>query len=641
MKYTKYTLIFLFAAMLLHGLCGSLCADEKNPPPELTKDGQKLLSKYEGMLTSLKKEIIAQVPAIDEAKKNEFMKYRAAYNALQAPGEDASAEARKEYSDSKNQTSSNALEVARGILDDVDGFLSDDKLDEKLMKMAILTHGTPRGLAEFAQQGKEQEALLDKLFGDPALMKEVLVAGGANGGEYGEAMEVYAAIQDASERAREAGSIFQRFALGTALHQPLLKGKESGGVYGIMLGDSSNPDGPVSRYLHYEKAYLDGELDEAFKDFNTWECRFIGNDPYTNEELAWTREMMRNYRPDHITNTNHAWRYTAIVKTDVPYKSPDWRPDEGTTKCQQIVAGGGKCGPRAFYGRTSTRAFGIPARRSTQTGHAAMNRWTPDGWIVRFGAWWAWNWDGPWGGEDFFLESQAREYPEEFMKVLRAQWIGDALDEEDVSIRYLGKGGGLWNSLAFSKKQIVVEDAKMAALQAELAKLTGKEAQVQLGETDVADEEVVESPFIDMSEEERTVAFGEDGTITIPVGSCSKPTNNTDRIIFMQNLDGEAQVHYSRLGKQPELLRYDFELPKDGKYELTLRVVTVGRDQNCMIRLNRRTMLDLDLPSTWGMWEDTKPVEVELKEGRNTIMFTCKAPNRGVSLKSFTLKPVR
>jgi len=605
----------------------------------LTKQGQKLEAKYQGMLDELKKEVLAALPELDAKKVDEFLGFHKTVSGLAAPGKDAAPDAFKKYKEERSRAESNALVSARSILPQIDGFLASDKLDDKLMQIAVITDATPKGLAEFAQQGQEEEGLIDKLFADRALMKQMLVAGGANGGEWGESMQVYEAILAKSERAREPDTIFQRMALGTALHQPLLKGKESGGVYGIMLGDSSNPDGPVSRYLHYEKAYLDGELDEAFKDFNTWECRFIGNDPYTNEELAWTREMMRNYRPDHITNTNHAWRYTMIVKTDVPYKSPEWREGEGTTRVQQIVAGGGKCGPRAFYGRTATRAFGIPARRSTQTGHAAMNRWTPNGWVVRFGAWWAWNWDGPWGGEDFFLESQAREFPEEFMKVLRAQWVGDALGEQDVSIRYYGKGGGLWNALAFYTKRAVVEDAKEAALQTELAKLTADEAKVLLGETDApTDDEVV--PGIVIRDVDRKVSVSEDGTITVPAAACITPTNNTERILFMTNLVGEAQVHYSRLGKQPDLLKYYIEVPSAGKYALTAHVVNVARDQSSLLRLNRRTLIDLPLPTSWGMWQDTKPVEIDLTEGRNTLMFTCEPPNRGVSIKYFTLKPL-
>ena len=304
-----------------------------------------------------------------------------------------------------------ALESARTLIADTAKLLGANALDGKLMKGAILRHGTPAGLAEFAQQSDDHKALLDKLFADETLMKQVLISGGANGGEYGEAMQVYHAILEASERARKPG-ILQRLALGTALQQPWLEENNKGSVNGIVFTDNNNPDGQVSRYLHYEKAYLAGELDPQFKDFNAWECRFITNDPYTNEELAWGRSMLRQFRPDHITNPDQKWRYTRVVKSDLPYCSTRHDPSVGMPQ-QQALALGGVCGRRAFFGRFIARAFGIPSRRSTQTGHAAMNRWTPDGWVVNFGGWWSFNWCGPQGGLDFFLDSRAREIEED------------------------------------------------------------------------------------------------------------------------------------------------------------------------------------------------------------------------------------
>ena len=46
----------------------------------------------------------------------------------------------------------------------------------------------------------------------------------------------------------------------------------------------------------------------------------------------------------------------------------------------------------------------------------------------------------------------------------------------------------------------------------------------------------------------------------------------------------------------------------------------------------------LNLPCTYGLWETTKPVDIRLVKGDQTIWFF--APfQRGVTLKSFTLKP--
>lgn len=605
-------------------------ARKNGPAVPLTATGEQLLEKYTGLLDSLKAEITASLPAINQQKQTAFLNARTALAKIKTPAEDADAPARKKHEEAKTQAESNALLAARAILADTNGALGAAKLDSKLMKAAILKNATPRGLAEFGQQGAEEEGLLDKLFADEALMKQILEAGGANGGEYGEAMQVYTAILKKSERARKVGSIFQRLALGTAIHMPWLPGKEKGGVYNIVYRTQSTID-QVERYLHYEKAYLAGELDPAFKDMMTWECRFITNDPYSNEDLAWTRKMMRTYRPDHITNPDYKWRYVRIVKSDVPYVSPTSDPALGTP-AQQHIALGGICGRRAFYGRLATRAFGIPSRASTQTGHGAMSHWTPDGWVVCLGAWWSMAWCGPQGGLDFLLDSQSREHTESYQQVLRAQWIGDALGEKDVSIRQYGMGGGFWNGLAFYKKRAIVEDAQVKALE-----LAGG---MKLGESDdlLGDEK---GQQIKISEADRKIVVGNDGVITIPAAACDRPTNSSDKVAFMKSWDGGTQIHYGRLGNRPELIRYTVEVPAAGKYALVAQVATVSPKQLAILRLNRRTLVDMPLPYTKGMWEQSKPLTIELRKGRNTLMFTCRAPNRGVTIKQLRLTPVK
>ena len=51
--------------------------------------------------------------------------------------------------------------------------------------------------------------------------------------------------------------------------------------------------------------------------------------------------------------------------------------------------------------------------------------------------------------------------------------------------------------------------------------------------------------------------------------------------------------------------------------------------------------MDVDIPYTKANWMDTEPVELELKERRNQILFTQYAPNKGLSIKEFKLKPMR
>ena len=630
MRSPKKIALLVAVCIYCAGLTQLACAQKNKSEIELNPRGKELLTQYTDELSSLNSEIAAALPTIQPDKKQAFLDARSALANLKAPTEEADAVANAKYEKAKEQAAADALLKARSNLKDVDKFLASDSLDPKLLKAAIIRNATPQGLAEFAQQGPAEEKLLEQLFADEALMKQILNAGGANGGEYGEAMQVYTAILAKSERAREVGSIFQRLALGTAIHMPWLLDKEKGGVHNIVYRTQTTVD-QVERYLHYEKAYLAGELDPAFKDMNTWECRFITDDPYSDEDLAWTRKMMQNYRPDHITNPDYKWRYVRIVKSDVPYVSPTSDPALGTP-AQQHIALGGICGRRAFYGRLAARAFGIPSRASTQTGHGAMCHWTPDGWVVCLGAWWSSAWCGPQGGLDFLLDSQAREHVDDYKQVLRAQWIGDALGEPDVNIRQYGSGGGFWDGLAFYKKRAVVEDAEIEALE-----LAGG---MKLGESDelLGDEKGEE---IEIPESDKTIVFGDDGKITIPAAACDRPTNSTDKVAFMKSWDGGTQIHYSRLGQRPELIRYSVEAPEAGTYTLVADVATVSPKQEIILRLNRRTLIDISLPYTKGMWDESKPVTIDLKEGRNTLMFTCRAPNRGVTMKEIQLVPVK
>ncbi len=613
---------------VLMSLCGVVSGRGKEPEVPLTAQGEALFAKYDGVLTSLKKEISAAVPAVDEAKKAAFVDAHAAVaDVPPQPNPNGLRNAPPRYAPGHKLyavAQSNALTAATPLLSDVDSFLAGDTLDIKLRKCALLAHATPPGLAVFAQQGASEEAIIDEFLGDDALIEQIMELGGCYQGKYGQAMQIYKAIQAASERAKEG--FWQSFALATSMEHP----------DGCMKREGVTPaEVNVEVFLDYEKAYLEGKLDEAFGTYSDFNWRFAMHH-YAVEDMNWMRDMLRNYRPDHIRNSDYQWRYCRITKTDVPYTSNvrrPVRPDLNLSRFQDFFLEGGICGPRCFTGKLACSAFGIPVRYARQTGHAAFCHWTPDGWTVVFGAHWTFNRHRDICGLDFVLEERARRAPGgEYMKVLRAEWVGDALDESKVSKRQYGVGGDFWNALAFYKKLAIVEAARIA----ELA-LTGEE----LAESNV---EAVTNELagIAFSDADKTIVFGDDGTISIPPAACAKPTNSTEKIRFMKTIEGDGiQAHYCLGGARPELLKYYVNAPAAGKYEFAARVCTVTVDRTMLLRLNRRTLLDIPLPYTKGFWEDTKPVTIDLKEGRNTLMFTAKAPNKGVSIKRFKLKPLK
>ena len=109
----------------------------------------------------------------------------------------------------------------------------------------------------------------------------------------------------------------------------------------------------------------------------------------------------------------------------------------------------------------------------------------------------------------------------------------------------------------------------------------------------------------------------------------------------MESCLGGMQLHYSRTG-QPEKFEYTFDAPAAGKYALSARVVTPSWKQHLLVAANgAKEPTDIALPHTVGMWETTEPVEVTLVKGRNVLRFSRDEPVKGLTVKDFTLTPVK
>lgn len=389
---------------------------------------------YSAMLEQLRAEVTANLPRIDEASRQRFQ---------EAKDTPARIEAIKQL---------RALEA----------FLSSDALDAKLAKFVILHEATPAGLAAFAQQGLEHRTLIETLLSDDHLMLQMVVADGAkpihgrdsNPAHYGRVMEIYSAIQKASPKAK--AGIYERLALAVSLEYS--ESEEDAPV------DPADAPDFLQRYLHYEKAYDAGELDPNFDRFTVWELRFVVCAPESDEALAWGRKMLRNFRPDHILTDNEGWRYANIVNTDVQYGSirvKDDRPE--LLGVQNILMNGGICGRRAFFARYICRAFGIPATARPSSGHGASARWTPDGWVVVLGPAWRHGWTSTRYRDDldFLATTQARARGDEFLKVKRAYWIGDVLQEKRCYAEFDQKAKpGVWNSVALATQRRIIDESK-------------------------------------------------------------------------------------------------------------------------------------------------------------------------------------
>jgi formylglycine-generating enzyme required for sulfatase activity len=409
------------------------------------------------------------------------------------------------------------------------------KADEKLVRFVVLNEAIPAGLAAWANGDNNRVRLFEVLLGDTELMMQMLVADGANGGKYGRAMEIYTAIQKASPKA--SSGVLQRLAVAISLEHAVPNAQRNAEA----LTEAPRAVDPVKRYLSYEKAYLGGELDPAFDTLDTWNLRFVVDGEEPDEVAAWGREMLRNYRPDHIFNDNYGWRYVNVVPSEVRYGSGDVKFDRPELQFfQNILMNGGVCGRRAFFGRFILRAFGIPTIARPSRGHAALAHWTPGGWVVNLGP----HWGGGWTktiydrDKDFLASTQARVDQDAYLQVKRAQWIGDVMGEK----RVYGESGdkpAFWNALSRKTQRQIIEASKAVTLEALGA---------ELGESNQTVAETVKAA--PASAQDKQIVYADNGVISIPAVAYSKPSGGSKEILPMKSFLGGMQVFLPRFSRE-------------------------------------------------------------------------------------------
>ena len=147
-----------------------------SPPPSPTL--QKLIAKYAALQNASCAKVLLHEPSLNADDVAAFM---VAYQQHTNETEVIAA-ARKLMTPQLN-----------AFLSLPDSILSPDGLDTAMVRCAVL-HDAGSGLAEFAVLGAGMEATVDQLLADTVLMRDLLVAGGAAGGNYGQAAAIYADI---------------------------------------------------------------------------------------------------------------------------------------------------------------------------------------------------------------------------------------------------------------------------------------------------------------------------------------------------------------------------------------------------------------------------------------------------------------
>jgi hypothetical protein len=564
-------------------------------------------------------------------------------------------------------------------------------LDANLVLCAVLVEATPAGLANYSGEGEGKEAIVDALLANTMLMRDMLVAGGATTGgrsgmepgvprAYGQAAEIYMNITRASrvlsavsrpmvadsapwdDRSQTKEAVLHRLAVATAVEHAVPVNKRFTQSVRPPWGPSSDPNvttvDPIARYLHYETAYLAGDLDPAFEVTTAFEMRHTINADADDGDLSWMRETMAIYDPAYIAmnySVGRDWRYAESVHHDVAYVHTHCPQPNYTLVCSghysMIPAKGGICGFRAFWSRITRKAFGLPTWGATHAGHAAMTSWNPQGWVIMLaGQLWE---QGIWGaqsGDDFLLDVQNRELRPTYQNFLRGTWAararGDAPAGHSWDCNWAGHNkcsgfglGGLWSALMLYYKKATVAAHSFPNGTAHLpVRPIGPSAVPTKVDALIAKWKApVPTPKI---------TTGPDGTITIPAAAFAPAPATTAVVEVMKSYwtNGTQLMHYGGNAIEPDSLAlvYHVDTTAAGTYYLTANHSTWHTDQDLMLHVNGKKMPNVPVFYTIGYWNETQPVEVALVEGRNNITFT-RLSTTQTSFKEFflyTKKPV-
>ena len=547
MCYCGWLALFLSMASLLG-------ANPQIAESSLTEEGRRIEALYAKELEGLRSQITKRIPFVpvpttEEARKKEFDFPEVELEGKKKSGDSSLEELLGDGKQRDPQVEESDPQKSFA------SFMLSDKLDALLVKYVVLLDASPRGLAEYAQQGKEHQKRVEQLLADVTLMKRMLVADGAKTkrsgrtygpARYGKAMEIYTAIRKASSKA--SGGILERLALAIALEHavPMVQTNPKNQENAPATID------PIKRYFHYEKAYLAGELDPTFKDLSVWSLRMVINGDEPDETLAWGRRMLRNFKPDHIYESNFGWRYVGIVSSEVKYGSGDVKYDRPELqKYQNIIMNGGICGRRAFFGRFILRSFGVPTTARPSRGHGALARWTPGGWCVNLGPGWGSGWTAtPYHKDvDFLASSKARKDEAAFLHVKRAQWIGDVFGEKrvygenDPSLRFnslVTLKPNFWNRMALQAQTKIISDLKAVTLEALGA---------ELGESNkpTIAQQILSAPI---SADDKVIRYGQDGVISIPAAGYTQSSGNPREVLAMKSFEGGMQIFLPRFAPE-------------------------------------------------------------------------------------------
>jgi hypothetical protein len=299
------------------------------------------------------------------------------------------------------------------------------------------------------------------------------------------------------------------------------------------------------------------------------------------------------------------------------------------------MEGGGKCGPRAFFGVFICQAFGIPAIGVGQPAHACFAAKAADPelepqpgsvWKVHQGRGWQVSDCGDaMYGPEFLSEMTKRYRVAEFSQVEHLRWLASTLSSKERAdavrnlVEKIRKPVNTTEPLGVPAKDIdIITEGPSPTSQASNAASTPVVVQ--------------EEPFKAVP----GVIHVEAETFTNSFAEPAYPAEQQGAVYVHDCFTGGKQVYFQS-NMKISWIDYVVDVPATGIYGLEMRVAAANRDQVLEVSSGTNKLATVKVPSTTGLWGTTPAVDIKLEKGKHTLRIS--APlQRGVAIRWFELK---
>jgi hypothetical protein len=434
---------------------------------------------------------------------------------------------------------------------------------------------------------------------------------------------IWARILKADLEAKDG--IYQKMAIATALAPP--------GSINIGAGGAEKPAAPVTRYRYFKTAHRNKELLPSFDHLSVWEYSRILSSGATDTDLTWARKMINTFRPDLlvdemvVSSTSLVWRRGA----------PAQFYPKGYVHFKNVLAGGGKCGPRSSWSQMVSHAFGIPAIGVRQPGHVcvaykAANPMTQpqpgSTWKVGYGR--GWNASKLLGitGAEFLDGIAKRSDPKKFSAVEHLRWIASALAAPGRAAAVMEVAHRINDSITMTKTDLS-GSLKPEEADADLGAKAGAQANAT----------VTPAPITDAA----TTAVS--GLIHVEAASFSKTGGKISwggqfpHVLVHDSVTGGKQVYFQQQMRE-QWTDYSIEVAAAGTYAFTMKAACINVDQTLQVLSGTEVLATVNIPLSHGLWVMTEPLELSLEAGAQTIRVQTPTTEhkRGIALRWFRLK---